>query len=146
MLLAVASLGLAACEGRNSLPVDIARGLSTDARVLDCRDGVVDGVSAFAPDWVEARRVDLDGDGLDDWLVEGRHRCLMEGDVPAWWAYAGEASGYRLVLAGEVARQVDLPPVVAPRTLALHDGEGHVRHLVDVDGHYVEAPAPAAVD
>src|SRR5690606_27086440 len=35
-----------------ALAEDIARGLSTDVRVLACGQGVIDGRSAFAPDWV----------------------------------------------------------------------------------------------
>lgn len=79
------------------LPDDIARGLSTDARVLDCPGGVAGGRSAFQPDWVAAHPVDLDGDGTDDWVVEGRHACLGGPSAPAWWVYAGEPEGPRLV-------------------------------------------------
>lgn len=86
---------------------DIARGLSTDVRVLACDQGVVDGRSAFAPDWVLAHRVDLDDDGRDDWLVEGRHPCLGDADGADWWLYAEDEPGRRLLLAAGRARVVE---------------------------------------
>jgi hypothetical protein len=89
------------------LAEDIVRGLSTDVRVLACDQGVADGRSAFAPDWVLAHRVDLDDDGRDDWLVEGRHACLAGSDGADWWLYAEDAAGRRLLLAAGRARGVD---------------------------------------
>lgn len=91
-----------------TLPDDILRGLSTDARVLDCSGGVVDGRSAFQADWVVAHPLDLDGDGRDDWLVEGRHRCLSGADGADWWVYAGDAAGARLLSAAGRARVVEV--------------------------------------
>lgn len=92
-----------------ALPDDIARGLSTDDRVLDCAQGLVDGRSAFAPGWVLAHRVDLDGDGRDDdWLVEGRHACLAGEGAADWWLYAGGHGARRLLLAAGRARAVEV--------------------------------------
>lgn len=93
-----------------ALPADILRGLGTDARILDCAGGVVDGQSALEAGWVAAHAVDLDGDGRDDWLVEGRHRCLVGDDGADWWAYAGDPEGHRLLLAAARARAVELVP------------------------------------
>ncbi|MGY1458064.1 MULTISPECIES: hypothetical protein [unclassified Luteimonas] len=93
-----------------TLADDIVRGLSTDVRVLACDQGVVDGRSAFAPDWVLAHRVDLDDDGRADWLVEGRHPCLSDADGADWWLYAENAAGRSLLLAAGRARAVEALP------------------------------------
>lgn len=93
-----------------ALPEDIARGLSTDAGVLDCEAGVVDGRSAFAPEWVAVHRVHLDADGREDWLVEGRHACLAGNGEADWWAYAEGPSGRRLLYAAGRARAVEVLP------------------------------------
>lgn len=92
------------------LPDDIARGLSTDARVLDCPEGMAGSRSAFAPDWVVAHAVDLDGDGPDDWVVEGRHACLAGPAGSRWWVYAGAPEGPRLVGALDEARALEILP------------------------------------
>ena len=92
------------------LPDDIVRGLSTDDRVLDCDQGLVDGRSAFAPGWVIAHRVDFDGDGRGDWLVEGRHACIAGGDGADWWLYAEDPDGRRLLLAAGRAGAVEVLP------------------------------------
>lgn len=129
-----------------ALPDDIARGLSTDARVLDCAEGVVEGRSAFEPGWVAAHALDLDGDGRDDWLVEGRHRCLAGADGADWWVYAGEDGGHRLIAAATRARALERLP-------ARDGGFGDLRLQRD-DGGYTllryegtaYAPVPAAGD
>jgi len=90
------------------LPEAVARGLSTDARVLDCPQGVADGRSAFQSGWVVAHPVDLDGDGGDDWVVEGRHACLSGPSGPGWWVYAGEAADVRLVGALGEAQSLEI--------------------------------------
>ncbi|MBB6600454.1 hypothetical protein [Luteimonas sp. MC1825] len=100
------------------LPADIARALSSDARVLDCAEGMHAGGSAFAPDWVVARRVDLDDDGRDDWVVHGRHRCLAAGDAADWWLYADDGTRRRLLLAAGRARAMELQ---APRNGGFRD-------------------------
>lgn len=87
-----------------ALPASIARALGTDERVLDCAQGTQGGVSQFRPDWVRAQRVDLDGDGRQDWIVEGRNACLRDGDAPYWWAYADAAAGQRLILSSVAAQ------------------------------------------
>lgn len=101
-----------------SLPPAIARALGTDEHVLDCAQGMRAGVSRFQPDWVEAQRVDLNGDGRKDWIVKGRNACLREGDAPYWWAYADEAAGQRLILSSAAAQ--DLQPADA-RTNGFRD-------------------------
>ena len=108
------------------LPEDIARGLSTDARVLDCPRGVADGRSAFTSDWVVAHPVDLDGDGVDDWIVEGRHACLVGPSGPAWWVYAGEGPGARLAGALGEARSLEIVPADPGRfgDLRLRNADG----------------------
>lgn len=113
------------------LAEDIARGLSTDTRVLACEDGVVDGRSAFTPDWVLAHRIDLDDDGRDDWLVEGRHACLGDADGADWWLYADDAAGRRLLLAAGRARIVD---VLSARSHGFRD-----LRLLREDGRALEA-------
>lgn len=124
------------------LPEDIARGLSTDARVLECPEGTTGGRSAFAPDWVVAHAVDLDGDGPDDWVVEGRHACLTGPSGPRWWVYAGAPAGARLVGALDEARALEILP-------ARRDGLGDLR-LRRADGgdvllrHDGNAYAPVA--
>ncbi len=94
----------ATSEQINALPASIVRALGTDERVLACAQGTRAGVSQFRPDWVETQRVDLDGDGRQDWIVEGRHACLRDGETPYWWAYADEAAGQRLILSSVSAR------------------------------------------
>lgn len=86
-----------------ALPAAIARALGTDERVLACAEGTRDGVSQFKPDWVAVRRFDLNHDGRTDWIVNGRHACLREGDEAAWWAYADEPAGQRVVLTAALA-------------------------------------------
>lgn len=93
-----------------TLPDEILRGLSTDARVLDCGGGVVAGRSAFDAGWVVVHPVDLDADGRDDWLVEGRHRCLAGPDGADWWLYSGDTGTARLVAAAGRAHAVELLP------------------------------------
>jgi hypothetical protein len=80
-----------------ALPADIVRALQTDERVLDCPAGEAAARSAFAPDWVRARRADLDGDGRQDWLVEGVHPCLRRDGLADWWIYADDGHGRRLL-------------------------------------------------
>lgn len=109
-----------------TVPEGILRGLSTDARVLDCPEGVVDGRSAFDADWVVAHPLDLDGDGGDDWLVEGRHPCLSGSNGADWWVYAGDAAGERLVAAAGRAVAVELSP-------ATHGGFRDLRLEADPD-------------
>ena len=100
------------------LPADIARALSTDARVLDCPAGTRDGASAFAADWVLARRVDLDDDGHDDWVVQGRHACLAAKGEAGWWLYADRGGRRRLLLDAGRASALD---VLATGTRGFHD-------------------------
>ncbi|MBD7987308.1 hypothetical protein H9645_04630 [Luteimonas sp. Sa2BVA3] len=128
------------------LPADVARGLSTDARVLDCPDGVIGGRSAFGPDWVVAHPLDFNGDGRDDWLVEGRHRCLSGEDGADWWAYVDEGAAARLVGALGRARAIQLLPARAPQfaDLQLERGDGGPQRLRYEAGAYV--PAGAAAD
>lgn len=129
-----------------ALPADILRGLATDDRVLDCDEGLVDGRSVFAQDWVVAHRIDLDGDGHDDWLVEGRHDCLSGPGDADWWLYAGGGAGRRLVLAAGRASIVELLSsrshgVADLRLLrsdgsvlhARHDGSSYVLPAVDTE-------------
>lgn len=101
----LAAAWLAACgdagpsprDGDAALPQDIARALQTDERVLDCATGTHAGRSAFRDDWVRVRRVDLDGDGRQDWLLEGRAPCLHADGVSDWWIYA-EQDGHRRLI------------------------------------------------
>lgn len=129
-----------------ALPADIARGLSTDARVLDCPEGVIGGRSAFGPDWVLAHPLDFNGDGRDDWLVEGRHRCLSGEDGADWWAYVDEDAAARLVGALGRARAIQLLPAREAQfaDLRLERGDGGPRRLRYEAGAYV--PAGAAAD
>ena len=57
-----------------------------------------------------AHRVDLDDDGHDDWLVEGRHACLAGADGADWWLYAEGVAGRSLLLAAGRARAVEALP------------------------------------
>lgn len=153
--LCVASLAMAGCDGGplhleagrlpgGPPPDDVARGLSTDARVLDCPGGVVEGRSAFDAGWVVAHAVDLDGDGRDDWLVEGRHPCLSGEGGADWWVYAGDEAGARLLAAAGRARTVDVLPRrdggFSDLRLA-HDPAGPTL-LRYVDGAYAPVAAP----
>jgi hypothetical protein len=123
------------------LPADIARGLSTDAGVLDCAEGTRGAVSAFAPDWVAARRVDLDDDGRGDWVVQGRHACLADADGAAWWVYADDGAQRRLLLAAGRGRALEL---LDSRTQGFHDLVVHARDgaqpLVYDGAAYVPGP------
>ena len=93
-----------------ALPDAIVRALGTDERVLSCTEGTRDGVSRFAPDWVAVRRVDLDDDGRADWLVNGRHACLRDGDTVGWWVYADTVGAPRLLLASAMATSLEVLP------------------------------------
>ncbi|MEN1928798.1 hypothetical protein WCE37_07350 [Luteimonas sp. MJ250] len=125
-----------------ALADDIARGLSTDARVLDCEQGLVNGRSAFTPDWVRAHRLDLDDDGREDWVVEGRHRCLAGPDGADWWLYAEGDAGRRLLLAAGSEHALEVLPSRSHgfRDLRLLDAGGRATSM-RYDG---EAYAPAA--
>lgn len=101
-----------------ALPDDIVRALGTDERVLSCAQGTRDGVSQFAPGWVAVRRIDLDDDGRDDWIVNGRHACLRDGDAAGWWIYAETGDVPRLLLAGAMATTLE---VLAARTQGFRD-------------------------
>jgi len=101
-----------------ALPEAIARALGTDERVLSCAEGTRDGSSLFQPDWVAVRRFDLDDDGRADWIVNGRHACLRDGNAAAWWAYADGAQGQRVVLASAMARSLE---VTGARTQGFRD-------------------------
>lgn len=123
-----------------ALPPDITRGLSTDARVVDCATGTQDGASRFAADWVVARRVDLDAAGGEDWVVHGRHGCLASDGAADWWLYADDGAQRRLVLAAGRARAID---VQAERTNGFHDLVLHREHgaarVTYLDTGYVPA-------
>lgn len=101
-----------------ALPADITRALGTDERVLSCAQGTRDGVSQFAPDWVAVRRIDLDDDGRGDWIVNGRHACLRDGEAAGWWVYADTGDTPRLLLAGATATALEVLPA---RTQGFHD-------------------------
>ena len=110
----LAALLLAACgnaaPGQDAggaaapLPADIVRALQTDERVLDCPGAMAAG--GFAADWVRVRRVDLDGQGAVDWLVEGVHPCLRRDGLADWWLYADDGAQRRLLQAIRDARAV----------------------------------------
>lgn len=127
------------------LPDDIARGLSTDARVLDCPQGIADGRSAFQSDWVSAHPVDLDGDGRDDWLVEGRHACLTGPSGSAWWVYSGEAAGPRLVGALGEAGAIEIIGSAPgrPSDLRLREADGGDILLRNDGAGYAPVAGPA---
>jgi hypothetical protein len=134
--------------GQPGLVLDraIARALGTDERVLSCAEGTRDGVSQFRPDWVAARRFDLDDDGRADWIVNGRHACLRDGDAAAWWAYADDPEGLRLVLSAAPAPALE---VLATRTrgfrdLRLQHADGDV--VAHYDGNGYALPAPGGAD
>lgn len=115
-----------------ALPADITRALGTDERVLSCAQGTRDGVSQFAPDWVAVRRIDLDDDGRGDWIVNGRHACLRDGEAAGWWVYADTGAVPRLLLAGTMATALEVLPARTQgfRNLRLQRANG------DVIAHY----------
>ena len=135
-----------------ALPDDIARGLSTDARVLDCPDGTAGGRSAFEPGWVTAHPLDLDGDGRNDWVVEGRHPCLTGDDGADWWVYAddgvgaGAGAGARLVATLGRARTVEILPATEGHFADLRLERGDAGPLLLRYEAEAYAPAGAAVD
>lgn len=140
-----------------TLPDDIVRALGTDAGVLSCAEGVRGGRSAFEPDWVSARRIDLNHDGRRDWIVEGRHPCLRDGESTDWWVYADQAAGRRLLLAVDDIRtlQVAASQTQGFRDLRLQRADGTVtarydgsvyRTPTDADAGSAPSPRTAASD
>ncbi|MCE7031706.1 hypothetical protein LY625_03585 [Lysobacter sp. GX 14042] len=113
------------------LPEAISRALQTDELVLTCPGGVVDGRSHFARDWVGVHRVDLDGDGREEWILNGLHPCLRQqaDDNAWWWIYSGDAAGsQRVLLRARQARQLEVLPT-------RHNGMADLRaHLVNGRG------------
>lgn len=105
------------------LPADIVRALQTDERVLDC-PGALAG-SGFAADWVHVRRVDLDGQGAVDWLVEGVHPCLRRDGLADWWVYADDGPQRRLLQPIRDARSVQvLDAPAGPAALRVETASG----------------------
>lgn len=123
-----------------ALPDDVIRALATDERVLACAQGVRGGQSRFAADWVAARRIDLDGDGDGDWVLNGRHACLREGAAADWWLYADEGNARRRLL---VVDSADSLEVADARTRGFRDLRvlrgGQVRRAV-YDGQAYVVP------
>lgn len=141
-----------------ALPASIVRALGTDERVLDCAQGMRAGVSQFGPEWVRTQRIDLNADGRQDWIVEGRHACLRDGDAPYWWIYADEAAGQRLILSGTRARglrpaatvtrgfrDLELSRGDAP-TLARYDGAAYAVSVPATSADVVAPDSPARID
>ena len=126
------SLLLAACgatprpaAGQDAapLPADIVRALQTDERVLDCPGAMAAG--GFAADWVRVRRVDLDGQGAVDWLVEGVHPCLRRDGLADWWLYADDGAQRRLLQPIRDARSVRvLAAPAGPAALRVETASG----------------------
>ncbi|MGH9381449.1 MAG: hypothetical protein ACRD2Z_12650 [Thermoanaerobaculia bacterium] len=106
-----------------ALPDDILRALQTDELVLDCPAGTRDGVSQFAPEWVAARRLDFDTDGLPDWIVNGLHECLVQPYAAYWWLYRETPAGRELLLRGAPATTF---VVLASRSHGFRDLEARV--------------------
>ena len=136
------------------LPQDIARALQTDERVLDCATGTHAGRSAFRDDWVRVRRVDLDGDGRQDWLLEGRAPCLQGDGVADWWIYAEGDGQRRLIGTQRAVRAVEVLKsrsdgfadllVVAPDgTHTLRYGDGEYRQTPEDVPESIMEPADA---
>ena len=115
------------------LPEDIVRALSTDERVLSCAEGTRDRVSLFAPDWVAVRRIDLNDDGRGDWIVNGRHACLRDGDAAGWWVYADTDDTPRLLLASAMATSLEVLSSHSKgfRDLRLQHADGDATALYD---------------
>lgn len=132
-------------EQSAALPASIVRALGTDERVLDCAQGTQDGVSRFQPDWVEARRIDLNADGREDWILRGRHACLRDGDAPYWWVYADEAAGQRLILSGISAEDLRSAATSTQgfRDLDLRGSGGDVAARYDGKAYALSVPATA---
>ncbi len=137
---------LAACDAAGpasrddddaGLPSDIERALQTDERVLDCAMGTREGRSRFRDDWVRVRRVDLDGDGRQDWLLEGRAPCLHADGVSDWWIYAEQDGHRRLIGTQRAVRAVEVLKTrsggFADLLVVSPDGARTVRYG---DGHY----------
>lgn len=119
------------------LPKAVSRALQTDALVLECPEGVVDGRSRFARDWVGVHRVDLDGDGHEEWILNGLHPCLrQQADGHAyWWIYAAGPTpdDERLLLRAWQARQLEVLP-------GRHAGMADLRaHLVNGRGQMLQS-------
>lgn len=119
-----------------ALPDAILRALQTDELVLGCADGVTDGRSRFARDWVGAHRIDLDADGGDDWILNGLHPCLRQhaDDHAYWWVYTTTAGGSeRVVLRARQGRQLEVLP-------SHHNGMADLRfHLINGRGQALQA-------
>lgn len=127
--------------GEAGLPQDIVRALQTDERVLDCATGTQDSRSGFRDDWVRVRRVDLDGDGDQDWLLEGRAPCLHADGLSDWWIYAEEDGHRRLIGTQRSVRSVE---VLSARGNGFSDllvvAPGGVRTVRYADGGYRAPP------
>lgn len=114
------------------LPDAISRALQTDALVLDCPEGVADGRSRFARDWVGVHRVELDAKGPAEWVLNGLHPCLRQqaDDHAYWWIYTAdpESGALRLLARALQGRRLEVRP-------SHHAGMADLRmHLVNGRG------------
>lgn len=138
--------GCASGDPRDSdtLPADIARALQTDRAVLDCRQGNVDGHSAFQPGWVISTRVDLNDDGRPDWLLRGVHACLSGEDSSDYWLYLDASTGRKLLGVYRGARALEVLPGVHRgfHDLRIVDGMGAQKTIqFGTDGYPEDPPS-----
>lgn len=132
-------------DSSEALPDDVVRGLGTDERVLDCFTDPQTGIVAFDRNWFVVRRVDLDGDGLPDWVLSSRQECLRDDRAGLWWLYHERGEGRHLLLRTP-AHSIGLSEPDTPGFRDVHahgaeEGRAPVRFGYDGES-YVRRPPP----
>jgi hypothetical protein len=77
------------------IPAPVFRMLKDDERVRECA-----GDSQKKPrvSWFEASAIDLNRDGLPDYVVKAENVCLLGANIAPFWVFRSTPTGYELAL------------------------------------------------